>query len=240
MNIPTLCTPRSPLDFTFSYSGDIEYTEHVVVTLTAYFDIDYWSYVDYFYYFYYDYFYEYINYDITTGLGDIQVELVSPSGTQSVIFPYRPRDGLPRGVDDFPLMSVHFWGEDPKGSWKISFSTTGQLDFTFIVSDVSMTIYGTTKKPTAVERIPSACDEVCARGCAASGPQYCDACAEGYVRNAATLECTPESDCPDDYVVRSEYCYDPLAPEPQCRSAQAMSVSFISLLSKGRGYLAMN
>ncbi len=186
----------------------------MVVTVSFDFDIDYSTYVSYYNYFYYDYFSYYIDYDITTGRGDIQVELTSPSGTQSVIFPYRPRDGIPGDLVGYPLMSVHFWGEDPRGTWSMRISAVMALSFPLTVSDVSMTVYGTTETPEAVARIPSTCDQVCARGCAASGPQYCDACADGYVRNATTLECIVG--CPADYAVRSGYCYDPEAPEPQC------------------------
>ncbi len=214
---PYACVPfvlcRSS-QFTMSYSGDIQFTEHVVVTLSFDFDIDYAEYVYYYNHFYHDYFYYPIDYDITTGRGDIQVELVSPSGTRSVIFPYRPRDGLPSDLTDFPLMSVHFWGEDPHGVWSMRATTFMALQFPLTVSGVTMTVFGTAETPAAVARIPATCDQVCTRGCAASGPQYCDACAESYVRNAATLECM--SECPSGFAIRSEYCYDPESPEPQC------------------------
>ncbi len=233
---PYACLPfvlcRSS-QFTMSYRGDIQFTEHVVVTISFDFDIDDAEYVHYYNHFYHDYRYYYIDYDITTGRGDIQIELVSPSGTRSVIFPYRPRDGFPSDFTDFPLMSVHFWGEDPRGVWSMSATTIMALQFPLTVSGVTMTVFGTAETPAAVARIPATCDQVCARGCAASGPQYCDACAESYVRNATTLECI--SECPSGFAVRSGYCYDPESPEPQCNndvpdSAASLRMEILSVL----------
>ena len=53
--------------------------------------------------------------------GDIQVELVSPNGTKSILLPYRNYDFVNvEGYDSWPFMSVHYWGENPQGTWTIT------------------------------------------------------------------------------------------------------------------------
>ena len=52
--------------------------------------------------------------------GDIKVELVSPSGTKSTLLPYRKYDFInAEGYDNWPFMSLHYWGENPIGTWTI-------------------------------------------------------------------------------------------------------------------------
>ena len=143
--------------------------------------------------------------------GDIQVELISPHRTSSILLPYRNADGLSASFTDWPLMSVHYWGEDPRGQWTLTIRYRGATNVTTL-SGLSVTFYGTTETPAAVQRIPAQCDVACRRGCAAAGPEFCDACA--HLRNASTLECI--SECSPGYMERSGYCYDPTVPEAQC------------------------
>lgn len=51
--------------------------------------------------------------------------LTSPSGTQSVLLFERPRDVLDSSFDDWPFMSVHFWGERASGRWKLEILNAG-------------------------------------------------------------------------------------------------------------------
>ncbi|XP_064107386.1 uncharacterized protein LOC135216183 [Macrobrachium nipponense] len=51
--------------------------------------------------------------------GQIEIGLRSPSGTYSTLLPQRPLDLSPYGIQNHPLSSVHMWGEDPRGIWKI-------------------------------------------------------------------------------------------------------------------------
>ena len=189
----------------FSYSGSIRSLEHVVVSMSL---------------------------TVSPGgsRGYIRVDLTSPSGTNSVLLPQRQFD-LGRSYVDWPFMSVHFWGEDPiaaGGPWTVAISYN-KLFYSVDVSSLSVTFYGTTEVPEAVERIPVACDLACVRGCADLGPGFCDQCRE--LRNAMTLECITADDCPDEFVVRNGYCYDPSLPEPECSgsSATGLTVSFLSV-----------
>lgn len=51
--------------------------------------------------------------------GDLELFLTSPMGTTSNILTYRPRDKAMMGFTDWTFMSVHFWGEQPQGSWTL-------------------------------------------------------------------------------------------------------------------------
>ena len=139
--------------------------------------------------------------------GDIQVELVSPNGTKSILLPYRNYDFVNvEGYDSWPFMSVHYWGENPQGTWTITVhyqSSAGRVS----VSMNSFEMYGTSIIPEAVSRIPDQCDDACASGCAAAGPEYCDACKE--LRNATTLECV-DSCSESNYIEYNGYCVDEL------------------------------
>ena len=53
--------------------------------------------------------------------GGIKVELVSPSGTKSTLLPYRKYDFInAEGYYNWPFMSLHYWGENPIGTWTIN------------------------------------------------------------------------------------------------------------------------
>ena len=71
--------------------GKINYLEHVVVTLHARFD----------------------------RRGYLEGFLTSPSGTTSQILPYRANDVIASDFNEWPILSMHFWGEDPQGDWRL-------------------------------------------------------------------------------------------------------------------------
>ena len=144
--------------------------------------------------------------------GDIQLELTSPSGTNSVLLSYRSNDLGPELYPDWPFMSLHFWGENPFGDWTLTVRHSGRVPGFIFMSGLSVTFYGTAEIPEAIQRIPDECDAACARGCAAAGPEFCDACVN--LRNAYTRECIDV--CPDGYTLRNGYCYDSTLPQPQC------------------------
>ena len=129
-----------------------------------------------------------------SGRGDIYITLQSPSATTSTLLFKRPYDtDRTDGYSSWPFVSVHFWGEEPLGSWTLAVhydGTSGQI----ILSGLSMTIYGTASIPMAVAQTTPT------------------SCGRGYYRNASTLECM--NSC--DYTIRSGYCYDPAQPEEVC------------------------
>ena len=134
--------------------------------------------------------------------GDIMVELRSPHGTVSTLLPYRNFDYInAEGYSYWPFMSVHHWGENPVGSWTITV-TYKNYHAKVIVTVHGFDIYGTSQEPKAVSRIPKTCDPACARGCAAAGPEYCDACKD--FRNQFNLECV--SECAFKKAEYNNYC----------------------------------
>nr|CAD7261535.1 unnamed protein product [Timema shepardi] len=51
--------------------------------------------------------------------GNLRLVLTSPSGTSSTLLFERPRDVLSASFDDWPFLSVHFWGEGVEGRWTL-------------------------------------------------------------------------------------------------------------------------
>lgn len=134
--------------------------------------------------------------------GDIKIKLTSPQGTKSTLLPYRDYDFVNAdGYKSWPFMSVHYWGENPGGTWtlRIHFrSSAGSLK----VSNVGLTLYGTAIVSESVRSIPTHCDADCARGCSGEGPEKCDTCRN--LRVASTLQCVDE--CPQGHWQYRSYC----------------------------------
>ena len=53
--------------------------------------------------------------------GDLRIDLISPSGTRSSILFPRPMDTHSDriGFNEWPFLSVHFWGEQASGNWTL-------------------------------------------------------------------------------------------------------------------------
>ena len=169
------------------YDGSIQFLEKVVAVMTL---------------------------EVTDGMrGDITVDLTSPNGTVSKLLSQRPRDNSSEGFNEWPFMSVMFWGEDPTGEWTLTVSSLGSATVVR-VSGVKMTFYGVFSTPEAVADIPDRCHSDCRRGCAGEGSDLCDSCVN--LRNAYTLECINE--CPPGYTERNGYCYDPNVLTEECTS----------------------
>ena len=134
--------------------------------------------------------------------GDISLSLTAPSGTTSVLLPKRPGDYVNyEGYDEWSFMSVHHWGESPLGTWTLTLSydsTAGSAS----LDSYTVTLYGTAYVPKAVQRIPSKCSSQCARGCAAKGSSYCDACKR--LRMPSSLRCV--ASCPTGQCAVGGYC----------------------------------
>ena len=53
--------------------------------------------------------------------GDLLIKLISPQGTVSNLTHYRSADSFFKTTDlDFVLMTLHFWGENAVGLWKLT------------------------------------------------------------------------------------------------------------------------
>ena len=196
-----------PLNIPFTYSGQIGYLEHIVITMTL--TVNGYSY----------------NttqagalfqllHDIYSGRsivyrvkrGDISVNLTSPMGTTSTLLFPRFYDIVTLdGYDNWPFMSVLQWGENPRGTWTVSV-IWNQFNGSVELSNIFVTIYGVARTPESVSNI--ACPSTCARskGC---GPRYCDSCNTTLLRDATTLECIAPERCVPPNEIASGYCYLP-------------------------------
>ena len=94
--------------------------------------------------------------------GSLMLVLTSPSGTRSTLLFPRPRDTLGQSFDDWPFLSVHFWGEYSAGSWTLEVINMGS-DRNFnrgqgMLHKWQMIWYGTEENPVRIPRnspIPS-------------------------------------------------------------------------------------
>ncbi len=60
--------------------------------------------------------------------GNIGIRLISPSGTPSQLLSTRPKDHTGEGLEEWPFMTVHNWGENPSGKWVLEVSNTFPSD----------------------------------------------------------------------------------------------------------------
>ncbi|KAM4632835.1 neuroendocrine convertase 1-like [Polymixia lowei] len=51
--------------------------------------------------------------------GDLSIGLLSPAGTTSLLLDVRPNDASTAGLKNWTLMTVHCWGELPRGLWTL-------------------------------------------------------------------------------------------------------------------------
>ncbi|XP_034384395.1 neuroendocrine convertase 1-like [Cyclopterus lumpus] len=51
--------------------------------------------------------------------GDLSISLESPAGTVSLLLDTRPNDASSAGLKNWTLMTVHCWGEQPRGLWTL-------------------------------------------------------------------------------------------------------------------------
>lgn len=136
--------------------------------------------------------------------GDIEIQLTSPQNTTSTLLPYRDFDFVNSdGYEDWSFMTVHNWGENPHGTWRLTITYKSNTGYVY-VDDVDLTLYGTLTVPKSVRDIPTECDTACSRtrGCSGEGPQNCDSCKQ--LRLDTTLECVEE--CPEGYREYLTYC----------------------------------
>ncbi|XP_046328704.2 proprotein convertase subtilisin/kexin type 5-like [Haliotis rufescens] len=57
--------------------------------------------------------------------GDVKIYLTSPSGTRSTLLPRRPNDSMGGNFNNWPFLSVHFWGERSEGEWTLEIEDAG-------------------------------------------------------------------------------------------------------------------
>ena len=81
--------------------------------------------------------------------GDLSVSVTSPMGTTSELLGRRPFDDIRTGFSLFgkwPMMSVHFWGENPVGKWTLVVKNQGDTGRATL-HDWHVVFYGTKVDP---------------------------------------------------------------------------------------------
>lgn len=90
---------------------------------------------------------------LTAGMRkDLSMTLTSPAGTQSILLPYRQRDRHREGFHSWPFMTVHSWGEQPRGNWIFSIHVLGESKVK--LESLQLILYGTQFVPPSVLAIP--------------------------------------------------------------------------------------
>lgn len=88
--------------------------------------------------------------------GNVMIALTSPSGTRSILLFPRPRDNFATTFEDWPFLSVHFWGENPVGQWKLEVINMGQerpkRSNRGLLRKWQLIFYGTDENPVRVPR----------------------------------------------------------------------------------------
>lgn len=92
--------------------------------------------------------------------GVIYAEIESPSGTITSLMQERNYDYSKKGFVDFPLMSVHTWGEDPTGTWKFRVADKTPQNYSGELTNVKLVLYGTKEIPEYRAKSPKNCNEV--------------------------------------------------------------------------------
>ncbi|CAG0899857.1 unnamed protein product [Darwinula stevensoni] len=80
--------------------------------------------------------------------GALRLGLTSPRGSESEVLSPRPKDKSKAGFRDWKFMSVHFWGEDPAGTWRFFLDDTERESMDpGEWRDVSLILHGTKDPP---------------------------------------------------------------------------------------------
>ncbi|XP_055634461.1 furin-like protease 2 isoform X2 [Toxorhynchites rutilus septentrionalis] len=81
--------------------------------------------------------------------GNLRILLTSPMGTTSTLLFERPRDVTKSNFDDWPFLSVHFWGEKADGRWTLQILNGGhrRVSQPGILSKWQLIFYGTNQNP---------------------------------------------------------------------------------------------
>ncbi|XP_065224139.1 furin-like protease 2 [Planococcus citri] len=89
--------------------------------------------------------------------GNLKIDLTSPMGTTSTLLFERPRDVVSSNFDDWPFLSVHFWGEKAEGRWTLKIHNNGNrhINQPGILKRWQLIFYGTATNPIRLKSIQS-------------------------------------------------------------------------------------
>lgn len=85
-----------------------------------------------------------------TRRGDVTLYLISPSGTRSMILTRRPKDDDNHdGFTNWPFMTTHTWGENPRGKWRLIARFQGEKPQSGWIKRWTLMLHGTKVAPYA-------------------------------------------------------------------------------------------
>ncbi|CAI9719185.1 6-like protease kpc-1 isoform X2 [Octopus vulgaris] len=80
--------------------------------------------------------------------GDLKIMLTSPNGTRSVLLPPRPNDLVATTFDNWPFLTVHFWGEYAIGEWLLEIEdVSNHHSSSGTLTDWKLILHGTQENP---------------------------------------------------------------------------------------------
>ncbi|XP_028258510.1 proprotein convertase subtilisin/kexin type 6 isoform X2 [Parambassis ranga] len=83
--------------------------------------------------------------------GDLEMNLISPSGTRSQLLAKRVYDSSNEGFRNWEFMTVHFWGERPEGMWTLEIiDSPSKLRNPEVLANLkewTIILYGTSQNP---------------------------------------------------------------------------------------------
>merc|ERR1712038_2016725 len=81
--------------------------------------------------------------------GALRIYLESPSGTRAQLLDNRPHDVSGSGFTNWPFMSVHSWGENPRGKWRLEIYNDATWGSDAKLYGWSLKLYGTSFDPNS-------------------------------------------------------------------------------------------
>ncbi|ESO01183.1 hypothetical protein HELRODRAFT_82350, partial [Helobdella robusta] len=79
--------------------------------------------------------------------GELEIFLISPSGTKSTLLGKRPNDFSTDGFLNWTFMTTHCWGETAAGTWKLEIRNSASLVSPSRLLRWTLVLYGTKKEP---------------------------------------------------------------------------------------------
>jgi proprotein convertase subtilisin/kexin type 1 len=89
-----------------------------------------------------------------TRRGDLHINLTSSQGTPTMLLSERENDLSSDGFNNWPFMSVHTWGENPSGIWKLRINDISDRENTGVLKDFKLVLHGTDEQPDYIKNSP--------------------------------------------------------------------------------------
>lgn len=79
--------------------------------------------------------------------GALDIYLISPTGTETVLLTRRPKDTSKEGFKNWKFLSLHLWGENPNGVWKLVIRDKSSRNCSGLVRIANLVLHGTKEIP---------------------------------------------------------------------------------------------